>query len=354
MADEPMGDEPVFETVLDAVEIIDELPDLARIDAWASSVLGMWAEDSDAQAIDAHFLGWLRSHEGAAARKVLDAVSSMAEPVDGEVAPTRAWRVTQRDATSVGIGFHLADGSEHSLLVDVVDSELTALIVAPGPDELFDGAEDLVAPEPIEVVEAAIAMVDAWDVLVSRRRVPPEDVWVNGALARARLAFLLETDTSQFARPFETDPDVVGVSAEERSELDAWAVSVLDGARVGQGIPGDPVLLEPLQPESALAWPSDEREAFASLEWADWLGVVLGLHRAAVGTLVEPGMLIDLINRCPEVTSTIPKKDRPYYEWAWSMVVPVWRDAGVIDAENHLAGGGADALVAALRQAWAA
>jgi hypothetical protein len=349
-----MSDEPAFDAVLEAAVIIDELPDLARLDAWASSVLGVWAEDPEAPAIDAHFLAWLRDHPDPRAQSVLDAVLRLAEPVDGQVTPMRAWTVVRGDARSVGIGFRSADDSEHALLGDIIDGELAALIVAPGPEELFDGAEDLVDPEPVDVAAAAADIVDAWSTLVARRRTPSEDIWVNGALARARLGSLVAADVSGFGRPFEVESADSTVDDHERGELDAWALSVLNGARVGPGVPGDPVLLDPLLPERAASWPADEREAFSALEWADWLGVVLGLSRATTGAVVEPAMLVDLINRCPEVTSTIPKKDRSYYEWALSMVVPLWRDNGVLGSDYRLTDDGASLLVHALRQAWSA
>lgn len=347
-----MSDEPTFDAVLDAAEVLEELPDLARSDAWASSVLGIWAEDPEASAIDQHFVGWLRSSADPRAAQVLDVIERMVHPVDGPVTATRAWRVEQRGSISVGIGFAADDGSEHSLLVDVVDGELASLIVAPGPDELFDGSEDLIDPEPLDIGHAAEAMVAAWIQLVARRLPPPDDVWVNGALARARLRFLVERDVDGFARPYGIAQTSLPDSDSDRTELNAWALAVLDGGRVGAGVAGDERLLDPLVPARVASYPETEREAFAALEWADWLGVVLGLHRSPAGTIVEPGMLIDWVNRCPEVTSDIPKRDRPYFEWAFSMVIPLWRDAGVVDAENVLSFNGSDNLVYALRQAW--
>lgn len=347
-----MSDEPTFDAVLDAAAVLDELPDLARSDAWASSVLGIWAEDAEASAIDDHFVAWLRDSPDPRSARVFDAIQRVVDPVGGAVPPTRAWRVDQRGSQSLGIGFGADDGSEHSLLVDIVDGELTSLIVAPGPAELFDGSEDLIDPEPLEVGDAADAMMAAWTALVARRLPPPDDVWVNGALARARLRFLTDEDVTGFARPYTTVDTRTPDDDSERAELNAWALAVLDGGRVGAGVAGDECLLDALIPARTASYPEAEREAFAALEWADWLGVVLGLHRASPPVIVEPGMLIDAINRCPEVTSDIPKKDRPYFEWALSMVIPLWRDAGVIDDNNTLSDDGSAMLVHALRQAW--
>ena len=179
-------------------------------------------------------------------------------------------------------------------------------------------------------------------------------MFVNGALARARLRFLVEDDVTDLGRGREAQDEADPIDPAERRELNGWAISVLDGAAVGPGATGPAALQDPLDPTRIATHPAAEQEAFRALEWADWLGVVLGLVRSPAGTVVEPTMLIDLVNRCPEVTSTIPKKDRPYFEWAWSMVVPSWRTLGVLDADHRLTDSGADMLVGALRAAWAA
>lgn len=352
-----MSDEPVFDDVLDAAAVLDELEDLARRDVWGSSVLGVWAEDADAARIDDHFRSWLGSSDHPRAGEVATVVDRLLRPADGDAMATTAWVVRDGATAGYGIEFRCPDDSEHALLADIEDGELVALVAAPGSDQLFTDTDGEIAPEPCSVAAAAVAMVDGWSTLVARRRTPAEDLWVNGALARARLRFLVEAPVDQFARPFETGDAAEAsndtIDPAERAELNAWALSVLDGAGVGPGAPGEAVLVDPLDPTRSMAYPAVEQEAFAVLEWADWLGVVLGLVRAAPASVVEPAMLVDLVNRCPEVTSTIPKQDRPYVEWAWSMVVPLWRDGAVIDADNRLTDQGAELLVWALRTAWA-
>ena len=347
-----IDDEPAFLDVLNAADGLADLPDRSRRDAWASSVLGIWAEDHRSAEIDAAFVAWLAASPDQRASAVADAVADLVDAPDGEIVATRAWVVADRDDRSVGIGFAAPDESQHSLLADVVDGELVALVVAPGPDELFDGAEDMVAPEPIEIGAAAAEMVEAWDRLAAGGSLIADSVFVNAALARSRLRHLVESDVSGFGRGRNEAAVDDGIDASERAELDAWALSVLDGAGVGPGVAGPSELVDPLVPGRIAGYPAAEREAFLALEWADWLGVVLGLVRAAPGTAVEPTVLVDLVNRCPEVTSTIPRKDRPYFEWAWSMVVPLWRAAGVLDADHTLTPDGAAHLVHALRHAW--
>ncbi len=64
--------------------------------------------------------------------------------------------------------------------------------------------------------------------------------------------------------------------------------------------------------------------------------------------------MVDAVNRCPEVTSSIPRSDRSYYSWAFSLVLALWRRAGVVDDEGGSRSPGTMALPAALRQAWGA
>lgn len=385
-----------FDDIIEAAAGLADLPDLARVHAWASSVLGVWAEAPDPGAIDQEFVEWLCARDDTRAQLVLAAIdqllpvspdvlrAAVAALVDppawvgaaGTSRATRAWRVHEDDVVSVGLAFELEDASTHSLLADVVDGELAGLVVAPGPDELFDGSEDLIDPEPISVDDAAHTMVEAWEALASSRSLwRPETVFVNGALAARRLGELLGQDLTDLVRPDPVSDDEAAagpaagtagadgaldaaaeagaIDAAERAELDAWALAVLDGAGVGVGLAGPDILLDALVPARAADYPAIEREAFSALEWADWLGAVIGLVRADVGTLVEPTLLVDLVNRCPEVTSAIPKRDRPYYEWAFSMVLPLWRAGGVIDGAGALSGEGSAMLVGALRRAWA-
>ncbi|MEM7285794.1 MAG: hypothetical protein AAF480_05535 [Actinomycetota bacterium] len=347
-------DEPVFVEVLAAVATLADLPDESRRAAWASSVLGVWAEDPRSAEIDAEFVAWLEASADPSASAMLTAITPLVETRDGDGVATRAWVVDDGEGRSVGVGFRAVDGSEHSLLADLYSGELASLVVAPGPEELFDGAEDVVAPLPLDVGDAAAEIAAAWRRLAAGGAPIPDSVFVNGALARARLRFLVEGDVDDLGRGREGQAIEDPIDPAERAELDAWAISVLDGAGVGDGRDAPGALGDPLDPDRIATYPAAEQEAFRALEWADWLGVVLGLVRTPVGTQVEPTMLIDLVNRCPEVTSTIPKKDRSYFEWAWSMVVPAWRRLGVLDDDHRLTEGGAAMLVGSLRRAWSA
>ncbi|MEZ5165243.1 MAG: hypothetical protein R2695_01680 [Acidimicrobiales bacterium] len=51
---------------------------------------------------------------------------------------------------------------------------------------------------------------------------------------------------------------------------------------------------------------------------------MIGLVRAGAGTSVAGATLVDLVNRCPEVTSTVPKQDRARIAWAFDVVTAEW------------------------------
>lgn len=404
----PAADEVAapFEEVLAAGAALEGLDDAARVEAWASSALGVWAEAPDAADHDEDFCRWLaeiavaddpRARRARLLRAAVSALRPEAEEPRGPgtdadldaigeppawlghlgtATATRAWRVVRHGVESVGIGFASSDHSEHSLLADIVDGELAALIVAPGPDELFDGSEDLVAPEPLGVDTAAAAIVDGWIGLASHGTETPESVHVNAAIARARLAaitgrsiddlrsLVAASPGSGAAQPAGGDAQDgdggAGTDADDRAETDRWARSVLDGALGAvTGTAGSDcdeaiteVLLDALDPERIRAQPALEREAYGALEWADWLGVVIESVRRGAGTALDADAMVDAVNRCPEVTSSIPRSDRPYYTWAFSLVLALWRRAGVIDDQGRLTPDGVIALPAALRRVW--
>ena len=60
---------------------------------------------------------------------------------------------------------------------------------------------------------------------------------------------------------------------------------------------------------------------------------------------------MDHINRNPEVTSTIPKKDRPRIGWAFGAVTDLWEPIGLADASGITTFGCA-ILPRALDRAW--
>ncbi len=141
----------------------------------------------------------------------------------------------------------------------------------------------------------------------------------------------------------ESDPDVVAIfrvaGVSDASGLDD--VSLLTAAAGGYAAPFD-----------LRDHPADERAVILTLEWADWLGAVIELVRAGPGTAVEPDTLVQFINRCPEVTSSVSKRDAPRVAWAFTCVLHAWERTGVIEPDGTLGVLGAWLLPRALVRAW--
>jgi hypothetical protein len=94
-----------------------------------------------------------------------------------------------------------------------------------------------------------------------------------------------------------------------------------------------------------------ERDALLWLEWADWLGVGIGLVRAGAGSPADGATFVDLVNRCPEVSSTIDKADRDYAEWAFEIALDLLSDVGAVE-DGLLTNAGHQALGNAMIVAW--
>jgi len=89
-----------------------------------------------------------------------------------------------------------------------------------------------------------------------------------------------------------------------------------------------------LAPVDLTAHTDPQFAALVDLEPADWVGVVLGLSRSAVGTVVDGHALVTLINRTPEVTTTIPKADAGRVSWTFEQMLYAWEVTGVLDEDG--------------------
>ena len=374
IASGPVADVRVFTEVVEAAAVLRGLTDVARVEAWGSSALSVWREAPDAAAIDSEFVSWLDAQDsddarlaglatayatGADAGRVAALRSALADPPGwafhvGTAVAVRAWRIAETWGESVGITYSHSDGSELSLLADIGDGRLGTIVAAPGAEELFDDAEDLVAPETLDVVEAAGAIVAAWRSATAAGLPQPESLLVNLVLAHDRLANTTEVDLADLLIP-RTPPEVSDlVDVEEIADSNAWALAIIERTLgAGDTLPADSEVLDPLRQDRHANYPAEEAEAFGALEWADWVGAITGLVRAGVGADAHPAALVDYINRSPDVASSIPKKDRAYFEWAFQHVVALWHRHGLVDDDRRLTTAGHSALPAALRTAWA-
>jgi hypothetical protein len=93
------------------------------------------------------------------------------------------------------------------------------------------------------------------------------------------------------------------------------------------------------------------RDALRGIEWADWLGAVIPLVRSGPGADAEPMQLVRNINRCPEVTTTVPKRDMQAVADVFAHTLHAWELTGVVE-DGRLTTLGAWLLPRALLAAW--
>ncbi len=97
---------------------------------------------------------------------------------------------------------------------------------------------------------------------------------------------------------------------------------------------------------------SEEQSALLSLEFGDWLGAVIESIREGVGTSLHPDLLVDRIERCPEIDGGVSPQDRPLLEKAFCLMLPLWHAASIIDDNNALTDLGVWALPRMLFLTW--
>lgn len=381
--------------------------DAVRAEVWASDLVALAAE-AGPDGVE-RLIGALADTGGPAAAAALWAVHSMADGVDlgdpaMEPAPSwvddllssaceAAWRLHERRGVSAAMRFvDRADG-RHVLIVDLVpgpDGEESIGEVAVGPTDLLDALEEpssgiesdeVPPPELAERIARAVRGTDE----------PTSSYVANGRLLLARLSSFGIDDLDP---PVWVEPEIPDLPPPD-PEADEWAVQVLDRAVGRAGVPAadavaaaaealrsaaeadDPLarwlaasagpvdlddadltvvvaaLAAAASPAVLAPLAADARRAVLELEWADWLGAVIGLVRSGAGASTDPDALVDQVNRCQEVTSTIPKADRARVAWAFGVVTEPWEELGVA-ADGALTEFGVQILPTALRAAWGA
>ena len=387
-------------------EVLAQVPEIRgldgpRVEAWASDVLALAAETLAVDDPEAVLVAALASGGGDPAATALQALRSLLDDVTipdrtgsapvwadsiGTSVCEGAWRLVSRGAASAAFRFVDAADVRHVVTVDLISGppeRLGEVVIGPGDlldaldeDDADVSATDVSAVELAGRVAAALASTDR----------PRESAVVNGRLLVARLASI----TGELLAPPVAAADPVPEVPARDPDDDAFALEILDRALPrpdapvawgelaaavrdraadhvrlaawlaagGEGSDGADDALA-LAPVVAAIAPVDlgpldlsRRDAVMALEWADWLGAVIGLIRAGVGTRVDGETLVDHVNRCPEVSSTIPRKDRARIVWAFDVVSECWAELGLTD-DGALTARGLVVLPAALRRAWA-
>lgn len=313
-----------------------------------------------------------------------------------------AWAVTDKRpgaATSYIIGFsesesgelkkpqepdgleelgELESSTDHSLLAEVADGELIDLNfgdatadIVPDPDVVLEEMGREISVRADGVAAIAQHIIDAWIKAAETSAAPSRPVEVRAGLilnqmaAAARLRVVipdcpvLPEFLSQRAEALSFTE---GMSDAEVAEANSWARGVLATAMRRVTLPelseADAQMRDELVATAArpIRGPIDhldtaDQAALCFLEWADWLGVIIGLVRGGAGVEVTPQTLIRLVNTCPEVSTSVPNEDREYVEYAFGVAIDVWDDVGVV-ADGRLTAAGHGALIAATQSAW--
>lgn len=108
-----------------------------------------------------------------------------------------------------------------------------------------------------------------------------------------------------------------------------------------------------VEPRGDLPVDLEAEAAWASLEPADWAGVVIELVRAGIGAPGTPDDLVELVARCPEVEGPdLTAEDEDLLVTAFTPVVELWQALGALDGAARLTALGRWGLPLALRRAW--
>ncbi|NNE73523.1 MAG: hypothetical protein HKN26_07665 [Acidimicrobiales bacterium] len=264
---------------------------------------------------------------------------------DAEVA---AASVAEATADGVSVASQLVTGPE----LDRVRDRISSALAHPLPDRHANRANALVATDRLRRAGVEAAVVSPRRVAMPYEPRPRDPDADRSAAELLRSALGPSTDP-----PTDVVVHVERLLGEPVDDplLELMAVAGCGDWRTDTG--DDSVALA-LRLVAAFVRPHDlsmfgagERELVDSLEWADWLGAALPAIRIGVGAPMAASDLIDNINRCPEITTSIPKRDRPAMEAAFELVSAAWTETGVIDTDNRLTSIGPWLLTEALRRA---
>lgn len=350
--------------------VLETVESAAIAEAWASGALGEWL----ALGGDPGVLVDRVQHLGPAA-KVIDWVSGGSAP-GGEgwladvgtyeaVLATRLVDPVSPEEQAWILTYQAASGDRHDLSVSIAGSYLASIVV--GPEGLADAvAQSDESGFTVDQVEVSLALGRLRDVygqagddmsamsqasypLLGRRLEgvgpmaalahetalelhPPdrdEQLYAAGVI-RAAMGNVLSVDP-----PHGVDHVVSRCAANwEQRDPDTETLIEVGAVDVATPLALDDVLQMVgayLAPKTFAPHPLDAQRALRELEPADWIGVVLGLARTPVGTEIDGMVLVKAINRCPEVTTSIPKNEADQIAWAFEQMLYAWEVTGVLE-----------------------
>lgn len=378
----------LFADALAEASVLIEL-DAAEVEAWVSGLLSTWRcdwPDEDHEQIDRALIKACRTAASVGPLLICAAIAELRPPlrdvahdavddigrrlpgsdsipdaVDliGTSRSEAAWHVSSADSSdaAIVIGFIQADASEHSLLADLDEQGRLCNLVFAGPaslvvpatsesdekhdwtDENLDGTVEV---RQLSAEDAASAIAVAWQAAAENSPAISDEFVLNQLLAAARLGqlvpgvdlpFLTTVEAAGIDEGAPTDAsDGDGLTDAERAEANASSLRTLHYALRHHR--DDPEPTSPARPlDGLMAEVADSivQPGDGLLEWADWLGVIIGLVRAGPYSDATPRRFVDHINRCAEVATTIPKHERAMIEDEFETVIDRWTSIGVLD-----------------------
>lgn len=316
---------------------------------------------------------------------IASGVESPAHPQIGASVLHGAWTVSAPFGRSVMLGFDNRFGHapvsetdfetaeehdvRHSVLVELDENgRLMDLQLSGAAEMMVDEADSIdgrVVVEPIDVEDGIASIIAAWPAadtpieghgpgIAANEQFVRHRVWKESGTLLPKIALI--DRVADVRRGLDDDEFAEANRAALSTLRAALGATVDDTAGVGQESGGEPLVT------ARRAWvgvvrgdggdlSGRERDALLWLEWADWLGAGIGIARAGETAEVSGAALVDHVNRCPEVSSSIDKADRDYAEWAFAVAIEVLEDAGAV-MDGRLTTPGWLALIPALVEAW--
>jgi len=385
--------ERYIDELIGAATVLDSVESAAVAEAWAAGAVAEWlaldgspgklAARVDESPLAAQLISWMEGAE-------------LAEGEQGWLAdvgrhePTRAVQLRQAGAKDAGVilEYEAPSGDRHDLSV-AIDDDGRIVGVAVGPEGLAIAAaeaeredvtvEELEISAAMDVVRAALARpigeltpaAEATLPLVIRRigigvghvaartarpdrTIPARDVEDDRYAAQV-VQSATRSELSEEPPPAVVaamDQFVGRVRADEPDALTVFDIAGLDSAQRVE-IDGFIGLVGAyLAPVDLSAHTDPQFDALVELEPADWVGVVLGMSRAVVGTAVDGDALVGFVNKAPEITTTIPKADAPRLAWTFEQTLYAWEVTGVLTGEGTVSDAARWLLPRAALSAW--
>ena len=351
-----------------SIAVLDGAETAAIAEAWASSAVAEWlalggrpgqlVDELSDRPLASATVSWIEGSEPPMGDGLLSDV--------GRHRAVEAWEMidpSEPDERGVIITYEAPSGDLHDVSVSIIAGSLASLTIGPS------GLADAVESESDRFVRSPL---DSQDALRDVSRVLRHVGSGLTPMSEASIPLLQRRLGTDAITLEPASADVIEIEPRD-SELDRYAADVVRSAlrktlespppaevleevrkcqlRVEEGDPDALALIEVagltestvldvnglvhlvgayLAPSTLHPHAAAEQEALAYVEPADWIGVVLGLSRASVGTSVDGDMLVTAINRAPEITTSVPKRDAPLLAWTFELMLYAWEVTGVL------------------------